>query len=76
LFVLWDLYAISRGQWTFDSERVTGVELPGALPLEEMMFFLVIPLASVLTFEAVRSVRGWPVGDEETPSPDTKQDTR
>jgi lycopene cyclase domain-containing protein len=67
-FVLWDLYAISRGQWTFDPERVTGVELVGDLPLEELLFFLVIPLAAVLTLEAVRSVRGWTVGDE-LPSP-------
>ncbi len=64
VFYAWDAYAISRGHWTFDPARVTGVTLPGGVPLEELVFFLVVPVASVLTFEAVRSVRGWPVGDE------------
>jgi len=62
-FVLWDVYAISRGQWTFDPRRTTGVLL-GRLPVEELLFFVVIPVCSVLTLEAVRVVRGWPVGDE------------
>ena len=38
--------------------------LPGGVPLDEILFFMVIPLASILTLEAVRSVRGWKAGDE------------
>jgi lycopene cyclase domain-containing protein len=63
LFYVWDAYAIDRGHWTFDPDRVTGVVLPGGVPLEELVFFVVVPIASVLTLEAVRSVRGWDVGD-------------
>jgi len=63
VFVVWDLYAISRGHWTFDPARTTGVLFPGGLPLDEVIFFLVIPLASVLTLEAVRSATGWDVGE-------------
>ena len=63
VFVVWDLYAISRGHWQFDPAQTLGVVLPGGLPLDELLFFLVIPLAAVLTLEAVRVVRGWPVGD-------------
>jgi len=63
VFVAWDLYAISRGHWQFDPAQTLGVVLPGGLPLDELLFFLVIPLAAVLTLEAVRVVRGWPVGD-------------
>jgi len=67
VFVLWDWYAISRGHWSFDPRRVTGIELPGSLPLEELLFFLVVPLAAILTFEAVRSVHpDWLAGDEAT----------
>jgi lycopene cyclase domain-containing protein len=65
VFVLWDLYAISRGQWSFDRSQLLGVVLPGGLPVEEALFFVVVPLAAVLTLEAVRAVRGWPVDDEE-----------
>jgi hypothetical protein len=62
--VIWDLYAIAQGHWTFDPERTTGILFPGNLPLDEVLFFLVIPIASVLTLEAVRSAKGWSVGDD------------
>jgi lycopene cyclase domain-containing protein len=64
VFVAWDLYAIARGQWTFDRHQILDVLLPGGLPVEEVGFFVVVPVASVLTLEAVRAVRGWRVGDE------------
>ena len=50
--------------------RPRGVVL-GDLPLEELLFFLVVPVCAVLTLEAVRAVKGWPVGDEwrATPPP-------
>jgi len=64
VFVIWDLYAIAQGHWTFDPERTTGIVFPGGLPLDEVLFFLVIPIASVLTLEAVRSAKGWSVGDD------------
>ena len=64
VFVAWDLYAIHAGHWSFDPAQTIGWVLPGDLPVEEVLFFLVIPLCSVLAFEAVRTVRGWPAGDE------------
>lgn len=63
VFFIWDLIAISSGHWTFHPERTTGIAF-GIVPLEEVVFFIVIPIASILTLEAVRSVRGWDVGDE------------
>ena len=56
VFILWDLAAIAAGQWTFDPDQILGVRLPGGLPLEEVLFFLVIPLCAILGFEAVRKV--------------------
>ncbi len=63
VFVVWDLLAIRAGHWDFDPRQVTGVRL-GPLPLEELAFFVVIPVCAVLALEAVRAVKGWPVGDE------------
>ncbi|MFG1923887.1 lycopene cyclase domain-containing protein [Cryptosporangium sp. NPDC048952] len=63
IFVLWDLAAIAADHWTFDPAQMTGVML-GPLPLEELLFFLVVPVAAILSFEAVRKVTGWPAGDE------------
>lgn len=65
IFVLWDLAAIAAGHWTFDPKQITGVMLPGGLPLDELLFFIVVPICAILGFEAVRAVRGWPAGDEE-----------
>lgn len=55
-FLVWDLYATHAGHWWFDSEQTLPWRVAG-LPLEEIAFFVVIPLVSVLTFEAVRVVR-------------------
>ncbi|MFI5957032.1 lycopene cyclase domain-containing protein [Cryptosporangium sp. NPDC051539] len=64
VFVLWDVLAIRAGHWTFDEKQMTGLRL-GPLPLEELLFFLVVPIAAILAFEAVRKVTGWRAGDEE-----------
>lgn len=74
VFVIWDLYAISQDHWGFDRETTTGIVLPGNLPIEELLFFIVIPIASVLSLEAVRSVKSWPVGDEapDSEAPDSE----
>ena len=55
LFVAWDLVATAAGQWHFDRAQTLAVRWWG-LPLEEYAFFVVIPLAGILTFEAVQVV--------------------
>lgn len=65
VFFLWDAYAVSQGHWWFATDRILGIYAPWSVPLEEIAFFIVIPLASILTFEAVRSTRDWPAGDED-----------
>ena len=60
IFTAWDVYAISRHHWSYDRKQITGVVLPGHLPLEELLFFLVIPVCAVLTLEAVNKVSGHP----------------
>jgi lycopene cyclase domain-containing protein len=69
VFSGWDLYAIAAGHWTFDPETTTGVVLLGGLPLEELLFFIVVPICAVLSFEAVRAVNRWPAGDEAGQGP-------
>jgi lycopene cyclase domain-containing protein len=56
LFVAWDLAATAAGQWRFDPAQTFAARLWG-LPLEEYAFFVVIPLAGILTFEAVTVAR-------------------
>jgi lycopene cyclase domain-containing protein len=64
-FAAWDLAAIAAKHWWYDPEQVIGVRLPGQLPLEELLFLLVIPVCAVLGFEAVRKVTRWPARDGE-----------
>ncbi len=55
-FLVWDLYATHAGHWHFDGDQTLPPRVAG-LPLEEIGFFVVIPIVSVLTLEAVRVVR-------------------
>lgn len=65
VFLAWDVAAIGAGHWSYDPRQVVGVTLPGRLPVEEVLFFLVVPICAILGFEAVRKVTGWPVRDED-----------
>ncbi len=56
IFVAWDLIAIARGHWRFSPRLTTGWEVLPDLPLDELVFFLVIPVCGLLTLEAVRHV--------------------
>lgn len=55
-FLVWDLYATHAAHWRFDEDQTLPWRLAG-LPLEEIAFFVVIPVVSVLTLEAVQVVR-------------------
>ena len=64
-FVAWDVLAIHDGWWRYDAAQVVGLTLPGRLPVEELLFFLVVPTCAVLTLQAVRARRpDWAIGDE------------
>ena len=56
-FAVWDVVAIARGHWWYSARYTTGA-LVGNLPVEELAFFLVIPVCGLLTYEAVGTVLG------------------
>ncbi|MFI6172460.1 lycopene cyclase domain-containing protein [Nocardia sp. NPDC051052] len=58
LFIVWDLLAIAANVWDFNPAYLLGVRLPGGMPLEELLFFAVIPLCGLLTFTAVEHLLG------------------
>jgi lycopene cyclase domain-containing protein len=57
LFIAWDAYAIAQGHWFFDRDQILGIFGPFGIPLEEYLFFIVVPLAALLTIEAVTTVK-------------------
>ncbi|HEU5485118.1 MAG TPA: lycopene cyclase domain-containing protein, partial [Microlunatus sp.] len=58
LFSVWDVVGIIRGHWDYNPRYVTGVQLVFGMPLEELVFFVVIPICGLLTYEAVGQVLG------------------
>ena len=60
MFLIWDAYAIKQGHWFFDPKQTVGIYGPFDIPLEEYLFFIVIPLAALMTIEAVTTVnKNW-----------------
>lgn len=55
VFIAWDVVGILRGHWWYDERFISGIHL-GPLPLEELVFFIVIPICMLLTWEAVGNV--------------------
>ena len=57
VFSLWDAYAIQSDHWYFNPDKITGILVWGGIPIDEILFFIVIPVASILTLEAVKSAK-------------------
>jgi len=56
VFIVWDALAIAADVWTYNPQYVTGIELPFSVPLEEVLFFLVVPVCALLTYSAVNAM--------------------
>jgi lycopene cyclase domain-containing protein len=56
VFLVWDAVAIAAHIWTYNPQFVSGIRLPGGTPIEEVLFFLVIPLCGLLTYNAVNAM--------------------
>lgn len=59
IFVVWDIVGIVRGHWSYSEQFTTGILLPFDVPLEELVFFIVIPICALLTFESVGNCLTW-----------------
>ncbi len=55
-FLLWDAVAIAARVWMFNPRYVTGIELAFGVPLEELVFFLVVPACALLTYGCVEAL--------------------
>ncbi|MFA4909192.1 MAG: lycopene cyclase domain-containing protein [Candidatus Omnitrophota bacterium] len=49
----WDVLAAARGHWSFRREAVRPFRFLG-LPLEEILFFVVIPFCCLFTWETLK----------------------
>jgi lycopene beta-cyclase len=58
IFLVWDFWATAQGHWSFNPALTTGLRLPFDVPIDEVAFFVVIPVCGLLTLEAVRNLSG------------------
>ena len=65
IYLIWDFWAVSKGSWFFDSNQILGIMLLGKLPIEEVLFFIIVPLMTVLTYLALTKLTGWGRENEE-----------
>ncbi len=65
IYLIWDSWAVLKGSWYFDSDQILGFKLFNKLPIEEVLFFVVVPLMTVLTYLALLKLTGWDKRKEE-----------
>ena len=58
VMLLWaiDSMAMVRGLWSYSRRFTVGLVIPHKLPIEEIGFFVIVPICAILTFEAAANV--------------------
>jgi len=56
IFGTWDILATFRGHWKFNPQMVGSIKIIN-LPLEEVLFFIVIPFCCIFTWEAMKYIK-------------------
>ena len=56
VFLAWDELAVAAHVWTYNPAYIVGRYLPVRVPIEEVLFFLVIPVCGLLTYNAVNAI--------------------
>jgi lycopene cyclase domain-containing protein len=52
-YIIWDVIFTSKGVWSFNEKYITGIKIIN-LPIEEVLFFFVVPYCCVFIYECVR----------------------
>lgn len=52
-YILWDMWFTDKGVWSFNPDYITGIKLYN-LPIEEVMFFFIVPYCCVFIYQCVR----------------------
>ncbi len=53
LYIIWDIFFTQKNVWSFNENYITGIKLIN-LPVEEVLFFFVVPYCCVFIYECIR----------------------
>lgn len=53
IYIIWDVFAAARGHWSFNEKYISGLKIIN-LPIEEILFFIIIPFCALFTWEVVK----------------------
>ena len=53
-YIVWDSFFTERGVWSFNEQYITGIKLYN-LPIEEVLFFFVVPYCCFFVYACVRT---------------------
>lgn len=51
-FLIWDVLVTEAGHWAFSAQYTMAIRIIN-LPVEEVLFFLVVPMTSILVWETI-----------------------
>lgn len=53
LYIAWDIFFTAKGVWSFNENYITGIKIIN-LPLEEVLFFFIVPYCCIFIYECIR----------------------
>ncbi|MGG9964733.1 lycopene cyclase domain-containing protein [Ferruginibacter sp. SUN106] len=54
LYIVWDFYFTGKGVWHFNENYIIGIKIYN-LPIEEVLFFFIVPYCCVFIYECIRT---------------------
>ena len=65
IYLVWDTWAIAKKSWFFDAHQIVKIDLLPKVPIEEVLFFIIVPLMVILSYQALLKLTGWSTGGKE-----------
>ncbi|RZA03525.1 MAG: lycopene cyclase domain-containing protein [Sphingobacteriaceae bacterium] len=65
IFLFWDMLFTINGVWSFNAERIIGINFY-ELPLEEILFFLTVPFACLFIYACLNYYIKWQISNKIT----------
>ncbi len=65
IYLSWDTWAIAKKNWFFDTHQILNINVLPKVPVEELLFFIVVPLTTILSYQALLKLTGWNQNERE-----------